>query len=113
MGSFDTVLYDAAARPGRTAEQRLSAQPEAAAAAAAHIAGLARPNLAVAEMDSGSVRAQRQQHGQGFMPYKWRQHPLPRSAAHQVHPGTGLPSLGKRSASASLAEPLRKRQASG
>lgn len=65
---------------------------------------------AVAGADSVSVSGHAQQ-SQGFMPYKWRHHPLPRGV-HQLQPG-GLLSLGKRSASASLAEPARKRALSG
>lgn len=65
---------------------------------------------AAAGTDSISVSGQTQQ-SQGFMPYKWRHHPLPRGV-HQLQPG-GLLSLGKRSASASMAEPPRKRAFSG
>lgn len=60
--------------------------------------------------------AEQQQQQQGFLPYKWRHHPLPRGAAAGVghHPmQQPLPSLlqlGKRSASDSLAlDPPRKR----
>jgi hypothetical protein len=113
MASFDTMLYDVAGHPH--APSNASA---AATAAATVIAKRGSPPRAAAPtaaatatgQDSASASGQTQQ-SQGFMPYKWRQHPLPRGT-HQLQPG-GLFSLGKRSASASLAEPLRKRQASG
>ncbi|CAL8463507.1 g3041 [Coccomyxa elongata] len=123
MASFDTLAYAAsaaaAAAPavaladtaavaglppaGSGVLPRPPAGPAAAAAAAAAAAG---------QVENSSVSGSGQtQQSQGFMPYKWRHHPLPRGV-HQLQPG-GLLSLGKRSASASLAEPPRKRTISG
>lgn len=121
MASFDTLAYAAstaaaaapAAAPADTGAAvglppagsgvlpRPPAGPAAAAAAAA-----------AGQVENSSVSGSGQtQQSQGFMPYKWRHHPLPRGV-HQLQPG-GLLSLSKRSASASLAEPPRKRTISG
>lgn len=112
LASFDTMLYDAGA-VGPAVPTHSGTAAAAVAAAAAPLNGQLQQSKPAAGagigQDSASASGQTQQ-SQGFMPYKWRNSPLP-MGIHQLQPG-GLLSMGKRSASASLAEPLRKRQAS-
>lgn len=118
LASYDTIQYATSrtARGSALDGGAVAAEGTPPLLATAASGVLARPlaGHAVAAGNNGEESVSGSglgQPSQGFMPYKWRHHPLPRGV-HQLQPG-GVLSLGKRSASASLAEPPRKRTVSG